>query len=260
MGSAREEQDTAATHSPLAATSLEKHLLSLSRLARNVNEEALSFLGDLPPLKTEVAYLSLQLIRASFDHGRGLLLLIESSQRDMAGPALALHRSQIENFLRGIFIGFLASPEQINDFLENDDGIREKTPNGKWVKVGINTLADKVEAFLHGISANILPENTKLSSMVRNAWSPLCGFVHGGQAIHDYYVDGQGEIGANIPTEGLLQVVCNCYAITNFAFIILLERVYHLNGIPFGSPLQEAIERFMKARNAMLNRHGEQSA
>jgi hypothetical protein len=220
-------------------------LRELAAQAKAVNEEAIAFLSELPPLKSEHHYIALQLIRASFDHGRGLLFLLETNPQDMAGPALALHRSQIENFLRGLFLGFLADAEQVADFLSNDEGIREKDQNGKWQRIGPHRLAVRVEQLINSIANERLDSPNKLSRMVANSWDPLCGFVHGGAAVHAAYMDGQRQIGADISLEVLAEIVGNCYVITNFAFLVVLAQVYRMDGIPTESPLSISMRRFM---------------
>lgn len=229
----------------------ESEVRNLAAQAKIVNEAALSFLSDLPPVQSETHYVSLQLIRASFDHARGLLYLLETNQNDMAGPALALHRSQIENFLRGVYLGFIASDEQLQDFLESDSGIREKNQNNKWQNVGVNTLAQRVEVFIDAMSGESVSGDAKLSRMVENAWSPLCGFVHGGRAVHASYLDGQGQIGASVPSGVLVQCIGNCYVIANYGFLVVIAQIYKLNGIPVDSPLQVAMERFIRLHGAV---------
>lgn len=227
----------------------ESEVHSLAAQAKIVNEAAMNFLSDLPPVKSEAHYVSLQLIRAAFDHARGLLYLLETNQNDMAGPALALHRSQIENFLRGVYLGFIANEEQITDFLESDSGIREKTQKNKWQNLGINTLAERVAQFVDIMSGE--PGNGKLSRMVANAWSPLCGFVHGGRAVHALYLDGQGQIGGHIPPEVLVQCIGNCFVVSNYGFLVVIAKIYKLNEIPVGSSLQVAMERFIQLHGAV---------
>ena len=231
----------------------ESEVRALAAQAKIVNEETLNFLSDLPPARSETHYVSLQLIRAAFDHARGLLYLLETNQNDMAGPALALHRSQIENFLRGVYLGFIASEEQLLDFLESDLGIREKNKNGKWKIVGVSALAQRVEAFIDAMSGES-SRDAKLSRMVENAWSPLCGFVHGGRAVHAMYIDGQGQIGGHIPTDVLVQCIGNCYAVTNYGFLIVVARIYKLSGIPVGSPLQKAMEDFIRLHRSVCKK------
>ncbi|MEA9597887.1 hypothetical protein VC270_19650 [Xanthomonas campestris] len=199
----------------------EKQLKELAVSARKVNEDALSFLSHLPPVRTEHHYVALQLFRAAFDHARGLLFLIEANPVDMGAPALALHRSQIENFLRAVFLGFLATEEQVKDFLDNDLGIRKKNHNNKWQNIGTVDLARRVEVFINDLSDDALDDALKFSRMVENTWTPLCGFVHGGRAVHALYRDGQGEIGSDISLDALVQCVSNCFVITNFAFMVV---------------------------------------
>jgi len=226
----------------------------LAGCAKVVNEEVLKYLGELEPVTSETHYVALQLIRASFDHARGLLWLLETNPMDMAGPALALHRSQIENFLRAIFLGFIAESEQLKDFLENDCGIREKSANGKWKPVGVRELALKVEGFINSMSGEPSDSDRKLSSMVENAWSPLCGFVHGGTAIHALYIDGQGQVGANISPATLVHSIGNCYVITNLAFAVLIAKIYGKPGISTDSKVHQAMEGFSEAYYAMKAR------
>lgn len=237
----------------LAPISIED-LRKLAGRAKSVNEEAITFLSDLPPAPSEHHYVALQLIRAAFDHGRGLLFLLESNPMDMGAPALALHRSQIENFLRGVFLGFLASAEQIEDFLENDSGIREKNHNQKWQSIGIISLAKRVEEYVYGISDEPIEDPARLSRTVNNVWTPLCGFVHGGRAVHELYIDGQGQVGGDIPVEVLVQAVCNSYVVTNFGFLVVIARIYDLEGIPVGSALHEAMQDFMRLHSIFKNR------
>ena len=232
----------------------ESELRALAEKAKSVNENAIEFLSNLPPVQAEKHYIALQLVRAAFDHGRGLLYLIQSNPSDMGAPALALHRSQIENFLRAVYLGFLASDEQINDFLESDLGIREKNHNSKWQTIGITALADRVEAFVNELSDEPLEDREKFSRMVTNVWSPLCGFVHGGRAIQALYRNGQGQIGSDIPVDVLVQCVSNCFVITNFAFLVVIAHVYKLEGIPLNSPLIASLDEFMNLQRAVRSK------
>lgn len=229
----------------------EQELRELASSARKVNEEALDFLSNLPAVQVEREYLTLQLIRAAFDHARGLLFLIEANPRDMGAPALALHRSQIDNFLRGVFLGFLASEEQIEDFLQNDFGIREKNHNGKWQNIGTVALAQHVELFINGLSDSPLEDPEKFSSMVEKWWSPLCGFVHGGRAVRALYRDGQGEIGSDIPIDALVQCVSNCFVVTNFGFFVVIAHIHKLEVIPLDSSLNKSLESFVELQETI---------
>ncbi|MQS43539.1 hypothetical protein ABWU93_20090 [Xanthomonas translucens pv. translucens] len=229
----------------------EKQLKDLAASARKVNEDALSFLSNLPPVRTEHHYVALQLFRAAFDHARGILFLIEANPVDMGAPALALHRSQIESFLRAVFLGFLATEEQVKDFLENDLGIREQNHNNKWQNIATVELARRVEIFINGLSDDELDDALKFSRMVENTWTPLCGFVHGGRAVHALYRDGQGEIVSDIPLAALVQCVSNCFVITNFAFIVVIGRIHELPGVDVADPFSVSFEHFVKLQKAL---------
>lgn len=56
------------------------------------------------------------------DYGRALLFLLETHPIDLPAVALGMHRSQIEQFLRAVFVQFLADDDQFQDFLEEDRG------------------------------------------------------------------------------------------------------------------------------------------
>ncbi|WP_435012451.1 DUF6988 family protein [Xanthomonas arboricola] len=228
-----------------------KQLKELAASARKVNEDALVFLSNLPPVRTEHHYIALQLFRAAFDHSRGLLFLLETNPADMGAPALALHRSQIENFLRAVFIGFLAIEEQVEDFLNNDLGVREKNHNNKWQNIGTVELAKRVEVFINDLSDDTLDDALKFSRMVENTWTPLCGFVHGGRAVHALYQDGQGEIGSDIPLDALVQCVSNCFVITNFSFMVVIGRIHGLAGVPVSDPFSVSFENFVRFQQVL---------
>lgn len=232
----------------------QNELRALAARAKRVNEDAIEFLSNLEPVQSEKYYVAMQLVRAAFDHGRGLLFLIESNPSDMGAPALAFHRSQIENFLRGVYLGFIASDDQISDFLESDSGIREKNHNDKWQNIGITVLAERVEIFVNNLSDDPLEDKEKFSKMVANVWSPLCGFVHGGRAVQALYRDGQGQIGSDIPVEVLIQCVSNCFVITNFAFLVVIAHIYNLQGIFVETPLHRSLEQFMELQRLLRNK------
>ena len=232
----------------------QNELRALAARAKRVNEDAIEFLSNLEPVESEKHYIAMQLVRAAFDHGRGLLFLIESNPADMGAPALALHRTQIENFLRGVYLGFIATDEEMSDFLENDSGIREKNHNDKWQHIGVTVLAERVELFVNNLSDDPLEDKAKFSRMVTNVWSPLCGLVHGGRAVHALYRDGQGQIGSDIPIDVLMQCVNNCYVITNFAFLVVIAHIYNLEGIPVDASLHRSLEDFMGLQRALRSK------
>lgn len=231
----------------LREVSLE-NVSSLAGAARAANEEVIGFLAEQGPVAFGRAFIALQLIRASIDHARALLLLLETNPTDLSASALALHRAQIDCFLRGVFLGFIATEEEVEDFVSNDCGIRRKTDKGKPRNVGAKELAVDVERFIYALGGQELAESSKISTMVKNAWDPLCGFVHGGLAIHASYLTPSGEIGNDLPPIVLAQTIDNTFAISSFAFVVVIAQVYNLAGIPVDSPLSAARERFFSLR------------
>jgi hypothetical protein len=232
-----------------------KDVQRLAVLGRDVNEKAIAFLSELPPFVSERPYVALQLIRAAFDHGRGLLYLLETNPHDLAGSALALFRSQIENFLRGAFLGFLASDEELEAFLTAPEGIFAKSENGQLERISPKRLAKRVTELVDRTAEMPDGEQSSLAKMVEAAWSPLCGFVHGGATIHEFYRDRNWEIGSNFPPPVLIRSIGSCYAITNLAFCLLIAHVHELDGIPNESPLARAMEEFMREYRLLRARH-----
>ena len=229
-----------------------QHISELADLARSVNEEIIAFLADQSAIPDERLYVTAQLLRASFDHARALLFLVQTNPQDMGAASLALHRAQVESFLRAIFFGFIADHEQLDDFLKNDAGARSRTEKGKWRNIGVIELAEIVEPKISELADQDLDNPAKLSRMVQNAWDPLCGFVHGGKAIRACYVDTHGQIGCDLPPAVLFQVVCNCFAVTNFGFLSALARIYDLPGIRQDSSLSRAMERFIERQRQLI--------
>lgn len=170
------------------------------------------------PAHSERAFLGLQLLRASCDYGRAMMFLMSQNPLDMTGAALALHRAQIESFLRGVFFAEIATDAELEDFLENDEGPRRVVGNrpDNWQKIGVKALAREVEARIHAVEGSG-DNDGKLARMVENAWSPLCGMVHGGIAIHKLYRDGQTQIGCAVPADVFFETTVNAVVMVNFS-------------------------------------------
>lgn len=196
------------------------------------------------PQHTERAFLSLQLLRASCDHGRAMMFLLAHNPLDMMGSALALHRAQIESFLRGVFYGVIATDAELADFLENDEGPRRLTVNTKWRKIPVRELAAEVEEQINRIE-DASNNSGKLARMVANAWSPLCGMVHGGVAIHALYVDGQRQIGCSVPAPVLYETTVNAVVVVNFSLTMACA-VAGIAGTEENDALGPPLRRFHK--------------
>ncbi len=173
----------------------------------------------IPP-DSERHRVTFQLLRASMDYGRALLFLLETHPIDLPAVALGLHRSQIEQFLRAVFVQFIADDEQFQDFLQEDRGPRRKNEKGKWVPIPLKDLAAEVETTIARIGQDDGPQT--LARTVNNSWDPLCGLVHGGKAIRVMYEDPNGQIGAHVPAAILFQTTVNTVATTNLCVIAAL--------------------------------------
>jgi len=185
--------------------------------------------------------------------GQGLYTLLETSPADLAAPALALHRSQIETFLRGVYLGFLASAGQIKDFIEKDEGIRKPTKNGKWDKISIKELSVEVEQFINKIPTDSSKHDGKLSRMTENAWKPLSGFVHGGTTIHSVYTNHFGQIGCDLSAASIARFLGNCFVIGNFTFAVIITKVYKSPDIQLREDLNQKFKKFFDLNYQIKN-------
>ena len=223
---------------------------SEARAALEANMAGMAQL-HIPP-DSERHRVTFQLLRASMDYGRALLFLLETHPIDLAAVALGLHRSQIEQFLRAVFVQFIADDAQLRDFLDEDSGPRRKNEKGKWVPIRLKDLAVEVEATIARIGQDSGPQ--KLARTVTNVWDPLCGLVHGGKAIRVMYEDPNGQIGAHVPAAILFQTTVNTVATTNLCIIAALTATgvgaYDINEVV--SRVAGHMGRYMEQRTARV--------
>lgn len=205
----------------------------------------------LAPL-SERLFLVLQLLRASCDHARAIAFLLESNPMDMAGSAMVLHRSQIEQFVRAVFFDRDASDEELAWFLEHDEVPKRPTPTGRQVKLHVNDLARIAHDRLG------FGESDRLASMVGNAWDPLCGMVHGGRALRALYRDDNNVIGCLVPPPIQFQVLGNALVLTNLALVVAAERA-QLDAQAMHNLLErpcQIMEAYQRARNQRMREVG----
>lgn len=131
------------------------------------------------PAPTERTFIGLVLLRASCDNARAILFLLSNNPVDMAASALALHRAQIETFLRAVFFSRLATDDQFQDFVDNDKGPRQRTANGKWANISVPKLAELVQAQLEEME-EAEPGTHRLARTVANAWDHFAGWSMAG--------------------------------------------------------------------------------
>lgn len=209
------------------------------------------------PAHNERMFLGLQLLRASCDHGRAMTFLLGHNPLDMMGSALALHRAQIENFLRGVFYAEIATAEQLADFFEEDKGPRRKNHNDKWQPIGVRELAGMVEERIHQVEGSG-EDKRKLTTTVENAWSPLCGMVHGGIAIHKLYDDGQRQIGCSTSADVFFETTINAVVMVNYSLTMSCA-IAGIGGNEENEALGPPLRRFgqfMDQHNARLRQAG----
>jgi len=166
--------------------------------------------SDLVFSRDKKVEIGLSLLRASADHAIASARLIEVTQAELGASVVVLARSQIDSFLRGVFFLQIATDEEVDYFIENDEMPSRKMPNGNMGRLGPKTLASMVEAEL-GIT-----ENGKLFPMVDNTWKSFSGFTHGGMHMVQTYSEAD-EIGSNIAADNLINLLRNMSVLVTFS-------------------------------------------
>lgn len=100
------------------------------------------------PAPSERVYVASQLLRASSDHAHAIALILLTEPLDFGAVALTLHRSQLEQFCRGMFFGKAATDAEVDYYLRNDDsrpilvsmGRRNGSPSRRWRRGQKRTL------------------------------------------------------------------------------------------------------------------------
>ncbi|MBN8742585.1 MAG: hypothetical protein BGP24_07760 [Lysobacterales bacterium 69-70] len=164
----------------------------------------------------ERVYVASQLLRASSDHARAIALVLSTEPMDFGAVALSLHRSQLEQFCRGMFFGRAATDAEVDYYLQHDDLPSRPDADGKKRRVTLKEMAAWAEANL-GLSPQNPGTVGALAQAIQTAWDPLCGMVHGGHALLASYRGQDEGIGATVPIPTLLQVLANAVSITAHA-------------------------------------------
>lgn len=193
--------------SPTQAASIIRDEAGAARTLIEVSMHATSALAFPEPTERLIA--AMKLLRASTDHGRALVSLLQLNDTDFGVSAIILHRSQIEQFLRGAFFAFSATEAELEFFLRNDEmPSRLREGLERPVRVSPAEMAALV-------TDTMKLGSEKLIKMVKNAWKDLCGMSHGGTMLLRLYSGQQVEIGSQVGNGALLQIMDNTAAVTN---------------------------------------------
>ncbi|MBN8741095.1 MAG: hypothetical protein BGP24_20005 [Lysobacterales bacterium 69-70] len=203
---------------------------------------------------SERVYVASQLLRASSDHARAIVLVLLTEPLDFGAVALTLHRSQLEQFCRGMFFGKAATDAEVDYYLQHDELPSRPGPDGRAKRVSLKEMAAGAEADL-GLSPATAGTLGPLAQAIQTAWDPLCGMVHGGHALLASYRGQDEGIGATVPIPTLLQVLANAVSITAHAlggYLLIavpdeLERLFRP-----ASELANAYSAARKQRRAAL--------
>ena len=157
----------------------------------------------------------LSLLRASADHARASAFLIASNPGDLAASALALHRLQIEQLVRGIFFGLDASPAELDFFNKRDELPERPNEKGKLERLSVARLVAITETKMdlgHG------GQFGRMHAQVKNT---LNGVVHGGHSLLAYY-QGPDGVGCSVPLEAILYFLANSVTLVHFSMAMLV--------------------------------------
>lgn len=169
----------------------------------------LAHLRALPEVAQTRALVALTLLKASCDMGLALSTLLATSLQDLAAAALALHRTQIETYARGVFFKSAATDHDVKRFVQQDEMPKRRHSNGKSTTI---TTAEVLRAAAETEDMDA----SKLQSMLDNVWSGLCGVVHGGRhLLHTYGV--VDAIGVRFDESAVRALLSNAGALTILA-------------------------------------------
>ena len=174
-----------------------------------VGEIELGCLNELGEVARTRALVAVTLLKASCDHGLAIATLLTTSIEDFAAPALALHRTQIETYARGVFFRSTATEEELMDFLRKDEMPKRIRSNGMR-----STITAKQVLHAAALAEGVDP--AKLQAMMDNAWRDLSGIVHGGRPTLATYRTAN-VIGASLDARGARALLGNTGVFTIMA-------------------------------------------
>ncbi|MGH8146467.1 MAG: DUF6988 family protein [Rhodanobacteraceae bacterium] len=174
-----------------------------------VGEIELGGLNELSEIARTRALVAATLLKASSDHGLAISTLLAASLEGFAAPALALHRTQIETYARGVFFRSAATDDELVHFLRKDEMPKRTRSNGKRT-----TITAKEVLHAAALAEDVDP--AKLQSMMDHAWRNLSGMVHGGRPTLATYRTTKA-IGASLDARGVRALLGNTGVLTIMA-------------------------------------------
>jgi hypothetical protein len=225
------------------------HVASYAREALACVMVALDTFRGIPIIaESERSFACTLLLHSSIDYGRGMLTLLKGEPEALSAVALGMHRSQIETFLRGAFVGKVAVEDELKRFLDGGD-ISRRSGDGKLERMSTKQLAEHVQRVLE--TTAVMDNQFKLVDFVRSAWSPLCGVVHGGKELRDMYHHQDGRIGAGAPIPLLFENIEHAVQIALYCVTVAVLS----SGVPQRDELHnglQAVWKFMHVRESLM--------
>ena len=148
---------------------------------------------------SERSVLALSCLFASLDHHAGLVLLLGTG---LFAPGFALICPLYEGFVRGTWLGFCATDEQISEF-----GLALEPPR-------ISEMIENIE------SSSPFGGTVILSEAHKRNWSSLCGFAHNG-VQQSLLAIQPNEIARNCSAEKLQETLGYSGSVATLAAIIV---------------------------------------
>lgn len=164
---------------------------------------------------------SLTLLTASVDQGRGLGRLLADDPVRYGAPAMALFRPQLEQFLRGaLFSDQTYSTDVELEAFEKKEEMPSRTVEGQSVRIPMWMLAEHAAAII-ARGVDIAPEMlAKLPGMVRLSSREIHGLVHGGTVVFHLYQIKDGALQFLWDLQGVKDFCVNSCLMCIFALIV----------------------------------------
>ena len=135
-------------------------------------------------------------------------IIVLCSHEQLIGSAYALLRPLVEVANRGLFAGFLATPEQIETIK------RGGSPYGEF-----NQLATKLD--------DVFNTEGLFTGHAGEAWKTMCGLTHGGLEQLNRRVGENGEIGCHFEQEDVQRLLASSTSVLfriAFQFLGAMDR------------------------------------
>lgn len=215
-----------------------KLLVEAAQGSIEVIDSCFALMAELEFEQSERTGVSVALLRSSIDQTRSACLLIANDPFGSMFAANILLRSQLDQFLRGCFFAGPATTEEFKYFWKNDE--MPKRENKR--------LSPSKLALINTNHFNWNPAE-RISNIVKNSWSILSGFSHGGKSLLAFYMHEDG-IRPSAPDDDYIDTVTNAVGLALVAVTVVVSLATNRNDVS----MNERVDQWGRAAFEYLSR------